>query len=156
ERLVAALEHDVVEVDRRLADGRNVHDPGGRALDQAGEEHPGEQVAGQVVDGEVQLVAVLAEPPFPAALQPDPGVVDEHVEPVVVPGGRAGEGADRGERGEVRGVEAGAAPAIAPDLSDEGGAPLPVPTVDDDVRARGGDAEGDLTAEPVRRAGDQD
>ena len=55
---VAALEHDVVEIDRCLAGGAHVYDPRRRGAGEQGHEQPRQQVAGQVIQGEPQLVAV--------------------------------------------------------------------------------------------------
>jgi len=71
---VALPEHDVVEVDGTLGHGRHVDDPCRCALAQEREQLPGEEEAREVVDLEVELVAVVADPP--GTLEPDPGVVD--------------------------------------------------------------------------------
>src|SRR6266540_3519382 len=67
--VVGALEHHVVEVDRRLTCGAHVDDPGRRRADDQRDEPPGEQEVRQVVDGETQLMAVAALHPLPVAGQ---------------------------------------------------------------------------------------
>ena len=95
---VVVLEHHVVEVDRRLPGGADVDDPGRRrALDQR-EQPPCQQERGEVVDLEGELVAVLAL--LARAGGPDPGVVDQHVDPLLVEQ-LVGEVADVVQGGEV-------------------------------------------------------
>jgi hypothetical protein len=83
--VVAALEHDVVEVDGGLARRGHVHDPRRRRPPQQGQQQVGEQERRQVVDGEAKLIAVRAFlPPGPAAAGADPRVVHEDIESCVV------------------------------------------------------------------------
>ncbi len=79
-------------------------------------------------------MAVRARPTGPVSGQ-DTCVVDEDVHAVVVPENGLAESANLGERCEVGLVEARGALTTRLDLLHDLEAPLPVPTVDDDVRA---------------------
>src|SRR5262249_60251862 len=57
---VTAREHDIIEVDRVLAERSDVHDARRLAEQQKRQQNPGEQKPGEIVDGKAQLVAVLA------------------------------------------------------------------------------------------------
>ena len=82
---VALRDHHVVEIDRVLAERSDVDDPRRRACPQQGQQQVGEQKAGEIVDGEAQLVTVLAGLPRRAfILRSDPGIADENIQPPVV------------------------------------------------------------------------
>src|SRR5579859_3410919 len=99
---VAARQHGIVEVHRRLAGGADLDDPRRRGSAEEREELAREQVVRQVVHGEAQLDAVAAL----GALArgdggADAGVVHEDVEARLLREGGGGEGTHLGERGEV-------------------------------------------------------
>src|SRR4029077_11201791 len=82
---VTAREHDIIEVDRVLAERRDVHDARRLAAYQKGQQDPGEQESGEVVDGKAQLVAVLAPlSSTGSAARADAGIGGENVQPVIV------------------------------------------------------------------------
>src|SRR5262249_56050650 len=89
---VAARQHDIIEVDRMLAERRNVHDARRLAAHQKGKQNPGEQESGEVVDGKAQLVAVLADlSSTPRAARADAGTVGATVSAGIAPGDGTGE-----------------------------------------------------------------
>src|SRR4029453_19520087 len=59
-RVVATLEHDVVEVDRRLPRGGDVDDTRGHGATKQRQEKVREEERGEEVDGEQELVVVCA------------------------------------------------------------------------------------------------
>src|SRR5688500_9358883 len=61
EALVALFHHEVVEVERRLPDGSDVHDAGMRRFSDEGQEALGQQKMRKVVDAEAQLDAVVRQ-----------------------------------------------------------------------------------------------
>ena len=77
----------------------------------------------------------------------DTGIVDEHIQPIVVQEDRLAEAAHLVERREIRSVEARTAFALAFDLRHERHPPLAIPAVHDDVGAAGGEPARDLAAE---------
>ena len=92
---VGAGEHDVVEIDRSLARGAHLHDPGRCGGLQGGQQQPDEQEAGEIVDREAQLDPVSAFlPPADRILAADPGVADQGVQPRGVGGDSGGQPAD--------------------------------------------------------------
>jgi hypothetical protein len=145
---VVALEHDVVEVERRLAERGDVDDAGGGAAPQEWQQAQREREAREVVDREAQLVAVAAllARALVRAAGPDPRVADQHVQLVGRVGHLVGQLPDLVERGEV------GAEGLAADL----GEPLRVAAVAQHARAVGLEALGYGAPEAVRRAGDQD
>ena len=94
-----------------------------------------EQKARQIVDLEAVLVAVLTHQALVGS-RAEAGVVDEHVEPVVVAQDRLGEISYLVERGEIRGVKTRTALAFSLDLGDKSHPPLAITAVDDDVGAQ--------------------
>src|SRR5262249_61511592 len=82
---VTARQHDIIEVDRVLAERRDVHDARRLAEHQKGQQNPGEQESGEVVDSKAQLVAVRAGLSSTGrAARADASIVDENVESVIV------------------------------------------------------------------------
>src|SRR5258708_37050912 len=57
---VTGREHDIIEVDRVLAERRDVHDARRLAEHQKRQQSPGEEESGEEVDAKATLVAVLA------------------------------------------------------------------------------------------------
>src|SRR5262249_61424993 len=101
---VTARQHDIIEVDRVLAERSDVHDARRLGEHQQRQQKPGEQESGEVVDGYAQLVAVLAHLSSTGrAARADAGIGDENVETVAVPADGAGEATHLGERGKIRG-----------------------------------------------------
>ena len=86
----------------------------------------------------------------------DPGVVDEHIEPGVIPKNRLGEPPDLGRGGKVRGIEPGAAFAGLGDLVQHLLPAGRIAAVDDDVGAPGREPDGHFTAEAAGCAGNED
>jgi WS/DGAT/MGAT family acyltransferase len=144
---VAALDHHVVEVDRHLAQRRDQHDPGRRA--EAIEQQLGEQVAGEVVDLEAQLVAVLGFGPLAPLGHPraNARVVDEDVHFACL----CGEPAHVVERAEV-GLQRPHPRELARDRRELGG----IAPVEQELRALGVQPGGERAPESVGRAGDED
>ena len=144
---VAALEHHVVEVDRHLAKGRDEHDPG--RLAEAVEQQLGEQVAGEVVDLEAQLMSVRGFGPLTPLGHPraDARVVDEDVHLAHL----CGEPADVLERREV-GLQRLRARELARDRRELGG----IAPVEQQLRPFGVQPRREGAPEPVGGAGDED
>ena len=150
---IAASEHHVGKVDCLLARRRNVDDARGFAVLQHGQQQTRQQESREIIDREAQFEAVGAE--FsPRAARADPGVVDERVETVAIAPHRVGEGANLGERGEIRDEEARLA-ALLRDSLNHSLAAGPIATVDDDAPALRGQALGDIAPDAVGRAGDE-
>ena len=133
--VVALVEHHVVEVDRHLPAGGDVHDPRRRRPAQQVEQPPGQRVAGEVVDREPELVAVRALHPLAAAgdVAADAGVVDQDVEPRLAREHVFGQSPHLGERGQIGPV--GAHPVAAAQLRHRRGDPLLAAPVDQNGRA---------------------
>ena len=151
---IAVRQHDVVKVDRLLPGGGHIDDAGRRARLDERQEQPRQQEAREIVDRKAQLEAVGAD----LALCPgraDAGVVDEHVEAVGLAPHRIGQRAHLRERREVGAKEARLAAALRDPL-DESLAPRAVAPVQDDARAIRREPLGDIAADAVGRAGDED
>ena len=106
---IGALEHDVVEVDRPLADRGDVDDAGRRAFSQQRQQMHRQGEAGEVVDREPQLDAGGVDLSPRARSGADPGVVDQQIEPRRGLRDPLGEAAHGGEVGEVSGEKSRAA-----------------------------------------------
>ena len=94
-----------------------------------------EQEARQVVDLETVLVAVLAQQALVGS-GADAGVVDEHVEPIVIAKDFLREISHLVEGSEIGGVKTRTAFAFSLDLGDKRHPPLAITAVDDDVGAQ--------------------
>ena len=103
----------------------------------------------------MQLVSVGAHRTV-AACEPNTGVVDENVEPVVVALDRLGEGTHLGVGSEICGIEAGATYSVLLDLVDQRLTPLAGSAVYDDMRASGGEPAGQLPTQTACGARDED
>ena len=121
----------------------------------AGRAGPRQREAGEVVDREAQLEAVVALHPRAAAgARTDPGVVDQHVEAPVPRAHVGGQRADLRERGEVGGDEREA--AVARTRSSASAPARLVARVEEHGRALRAQPRGEREAEAVGRAGDED
>jgi hypothetical protein len=150
--VVAALLHRVGEVDRRLAGGRHLHDPGGRGRAQQRQQPAGQRVAGEVVDREAQLEAVRALHPGAGARigEADARVGDEHMQPLDTLLHRRGQRRHLGQRCEV-----GAERPHAVELPGQRGEPLLAAAVGEHGPALAVGAQRERAAEPIGGAGDQ-
>src|SRR5450631_2386329 len=115
-----------------------------------------EQKAGKVVHGKPQLVSVRTGLSFrPERPRSDPGIADEDVEPLV-PGEHRGREPPRSrKRSQVGLIEDRLDVSLATDLVGKGFGPGPVAAVDQDVGAGRGQSGGDIAADAIGRARDQ-
>lgn len=108
---------------------------------------------GEIVDGEAQFVSVAAFLTSCIVGSPaDSGIVDEHVDPVVLVPNRSDHRPDIVERGKICPDEV-CRPSTGVDPGYDLTTTLLVPTMYDDVHTGCAEAERDLTAEPIGRAG---
>jgi len=109
----------------------------------------------QVVDLEGRLVPVAGDPPD--GVDAKPGVVDQHVKPVVIGADALGQAAHFLKRIEVRAVVAELVVAgLARDLRQRSLTALLASAVQQQCGPLAGELGGDGLAEPVGRAGDED
>src|SRR5262249_5224307 len=138
------------------AERRDVHDARRLAEHQKRQQNPGEQESGEVVDGEAQLVAVLAHLSSTGrAAGADAGIVDENVEPVAFLADGAGETTHTGERGKTPGKEARRAAVGGANFVEQLLAARAIAAMDQDARALIGQPTRDEPPHAVRRSGDQ-
>src|SRR5687767_7674085 len=89
-------------------------------------------------------------------IEEDPGVVHEHVEPLIIPKDGGAERANLLERREVGRIERSTPLALGHDLLHERCTALAIAPVDDDVRAAGGETSRNLAAKAVGGSRDHD
>ena len=108
----------------------------------------------QVVDREPELVPVAAL--LPGARAPDPGVVDQEVQPLGAGQDRFGQPPHLGQRGEVGEIDAEAVvPGGLLDLAERRLPARRIAAVEQHRRPPGGQLPCDGLAEPIGRAGDE-
>ena len=151
--VVAALHHDVGEIDRRLAHRGHVDDARRRARFEQRQQAVSQQEVRKIVHGERELVSVGARLPLGAA--DGGGVVDEHVEPVVGLHDRLRQRGDSLKRREIGAMERRIAGARGFDRADDFLAALLIAAVHDDEGAERAELPRDFLAEAVRRARDE-
>ena len=148
-------QHHVLEVDGVGAARGDVDDARGRRGDEVGPQLVHQHPAGEVVHGELELVAVGGQPGRQVVVEGDAGVVHQQVEPGIVARHRVGELAHRLHRGKIGGDEAGRTLARLRDLVHHRLAAFGVAAVHDHVGAVGGQGQGQFAAQAVGGAGDQ-
>ncbi len=154
---VVLLAQRVVRVEGELAGGGDLHDPrGGAGLQQ--QPQPVAQVVGrEVVDREPQLDPVDARlTNRPGGAEPDPGVVHQHVQGVVLGEHGVRQPVHLTERGEVglHGVDGD--PVLPLDLGDQVRQPIGTAAVGHHLGPVRGQAVDQGPAQPGRGSGDED
>ncbi len=123
-------DHHVGEIDRVLAERSDIDDARRRTRLEPRQQQMRQQEAGEIVDGEAQLVPVLAGLPRRSlVLRADAGVADQDIEALLVVEHQLGKLADIGERRKVGLVEHRLAAADPLDLVGKGLRPLGVAAV---------------------------
>jgi hypothetical protein len=95
-----------------------------------------EQKAGEIIDGEAQLVTVPAGLPRRTfILRSDPGIADQNIQPRVVGSNRFGEPPHLGKRGKIGLIEGRLVVPCSLDFLDQDFGPRLVAAMDQDLGA---------------------